>query len=310
MNRLTWPVLRAGAMAVAAAGGLMALASTGQTPSGFVPAALGGPLGVFDSSAAVNMTDVMAIGDGPADARELAALLKTTGPSPAATGPLQATLSAGTLPNISELTIVAPEASPSSAASDKQSLDLRPVLDNKGRVDCTRAVSCQTDPATNVTTVTFPDGVVAVVQKVNDLTLISYQTVGDVIGALLPQFDPVLPAAAAPAPAAAQPPQNPAPEAGGTAPAAPPVDPGPVAPAAPEIIPDITASKVRPNLTITTPPQDFTPAKPGGPSPGGVNTPGNVSDAWNTLTGGLQSAVGSVVDSIGKALGPGASTKP
>lgn len=67
-----------------------------------------------------------------------------------------------------------------SATSHDQSLSLKPVLDKQGRVDCSKAVSCKTDPATNITTVTYPDGVV-VVQQINDLTLVAYKAVGEVI---------------------------------------------------------------------------------------------------------------------------------
>jgi hypothetical protein len=263
------------------------------------------------------MNDVLAIGDGPAAARELAALLKATGPSAVATGPMHATLSQGTLPNTSEINVVAAGV-PDSAPAGKQSLDLRPVLDANGQIDCSRAVSCQTDPATNVTTVTFSDGVVAVVQKVNDLTLVAYKTVGDLFGALLPQGAPSLPAAAAPPPPAPTPVPTPLPDpvpevtAGPVgAPevlvkgALPAVDPGPVAPSAPAA-PEITAADIRPRLTITTPPQDFSPA-PGGPGP----IPGleKSSGALNTVADTVKGAIGSVVDAVGKAINPGASEK-
>ena len=147
MNRYVRPAARAGATAVAGATGLMVLASPGRTPSGFVPAGLGGPLGLFDSSAATAMNDVVTIGDGPTDAKELAALLETAGPitnSPSA--PLQATFAPGALPNTAELS-VAPAPGVASATSHDQSLSLKPVLDKQGRVDCSKAVSCKTDPA-------------------------------------------------------------------------------------------------------------------------------------------------------------------
>jgi len=66
--------LRAGATAVAVAAGFMVLASTAQTPDGFVHASFGGPLDVFGTTT----TDVFAIGDGAGDASELAALLNTS----------------------------------------------------------------------------------------------------------------------------------------------------------------------------------------------------------------------------------------
>ena len=36
-------------------------------------------------------------------------------------------------------------------------------------------MSCDFDPATNVTTVTYADGLVAIVQKINDLTVVAYK---------------------------------------------------------------------------------------------------------------------------------------
>ena len=181
MNRYVRPAARAGATAVAAATGLMVLASTGQTPSGFVPASFGGPLGLFDSSSAAAMADVVSIGDGPTDASELATLLKTAGPiTSSPSTPLQATFTPGAVPNTAELS-VEPSAGPASAVTNKQSLPLKAVLDGQGKVDCSKAVSCQTDPVTHVTTVTYPDGVVAIVQQLTDMTLVAYKTVGEAI---------------------------------------------------------------------------------------------------------------------------------
>ena len=316
MNRYVRPAARAGATAVAAATGLMVLASTGQTPSGFVPAGLGGPLGLFDSSAATAMNDVVTIGDGPTDAKELAALLEAAGPitnTPSA--PVQATFAPGALPNTAELSVTsAPGVA--SATSHDQSLSLKPVLDKQGRVDCSKAVSCKTDPATNITTVTYPDGVVAFVQQINDLTLVAYKAVGEVIqdglGALLPKGLGPLPAAAqapTPPPVVAAAPAKPDPVASPSLDARPetaPVVAGPVAPSAPSA-PDISASTVRPQLTISNPPLDFEPGRPGpddagtvGPKPGG--TLGAVKDAFGSV-------VDAVGGAIGKAIGPGAVTE-
>ena len=316
MNRYVRPATRAGATAVVAATGLMVLASTGQTPSGFVPAGFGGPLGLFDSSASTAMNDVVTIGDGPTDAKELAALLEAAGPitnTPSA--PVQATFAPGALPNTAELSVT-PAPGVESATAHDQSLSLKPVLDNQGRVDCSKAVSCKTDPATNITTVTYPDGVVAFVQQINDLTLVAYKAVGEVIqdglGALLPKGLGPLPAAAkppAPPPVVVAAPAKPDPVAAPTLDARPeaaPVVAGPVAPSAPAA-PDISASTIRPQLTISDPPSDFDPSRTGsdgggtvGPKPGGT-------------LGAVKDAVGSVVDAVagavGKAIGPGAVTE-
>lgn len=308
MDRRVGPAARAGAMAVACATGLMLLASTGQTPTGFVPAAFGGPLGLFDVPAAEGTGDVLSIGDGSVDANELASLLKTVGPSAAPAGPLQAS---GVGPSAADLALLPPPVEPASAPTSKQSMNLRPVLDNQGRVDCSKAVSCEVDPATNTTTVTFSDGVVAVVQKINDLTLVAYKTLGDVIGDLLPQGLPALPAAVVPTPVIAAAPAtapavDPTPKLAARPQAKEPsVTAGPVAPTAPAA-PDISASDIRPTLTISKPPQDFSPSTtPGGGSDGKIpTTTGGTLDA-------VKGAVGSVVDAVTdavKSLGPGAAT--
>ena len=314
MERRIKPLTRAGATAVVAATGLMMLASTGQTPSGFVPAALGGPLSPFDVPAD-GMSDVLSIGDGAVDANDLATLLKTTGPSAAPAGPLQAA-SPPTAANAAALALLPPAIEPASAPTAKQSLDLKPVLDGQGQVDCSKAVSCVVDPSTNTTTVTFADGVVAVVQKINDLTLVAYKTLGDVFEGILPQSLPALPAAVVPAPVISAGPATvpnlaPAPQlsarpdtqsANTNTKSEPTVETGPVAPSAPAA-PDLSASDVRPTLTISKPPVDFDAPTTGGGSGGGsAGTPGGALD-------NVKDAVGSVVDAVSdavKSLGPGA----
>jgi len=294
----------------------MVLASTGQTPSGFVPASFGGPLSLFDSSAVTAMNDVVTIGDGPSDVKELASLLETAGPitnSPLA--PTQVTVVPGAIPNSSAVTATTTPGVASAPIHD-QSLSLKPVLDNQGRVDCSKAISCKTDPETNITTVTYPDGVVAFVQQINDLTLVAYKAVGEVIqdglGMLLPKGLAPLPAAAKPtapppvvvaAPAKPDPIETPKIDA---RPDTSPVAAGPIAPSAPTA-PDISASTIRPQLTISNPPSDFDTDKPGTGGEGTV-----VTKPGGTL-GAVKDAVGSVVDAVtgavGKAIGPGAVTE-
>jgi hypothetical protein len=312
MERQLRPAARAGVTAVVAATGLMLLASTGQTPSGFVPAALGGPLGLFDAPGD-SMSGVLSIGDGTVDANDLADLLKSTGPSAVPAGPLQPA-AAPTAANVAELALLPPAIEPASAPTSKQSLDLKPVLDSKGQVDCSKAVSCEVDASTNTTTVTFSDGVVAVVQKINDLTLVAYKTLGDVFEGLVPVGVPALPAAVVPAPVISAGPATgansaPAPQLSArpdaTAPNTKtdsPVAAGPVAPSAPAA-PDLSASDIRPTLTISKPPLDFDAPKPGSGSGGSTsNTPVGPLDS-------MKDAVGSVVDAVTdavKSLGPGA----
>ena len=306
MDRHVTPKVRAGALTVAAATGLMMLASTGQTPSGFVPAAFGGPLGLFDGPALDGMSDVLAIGDGTVDANDLATLLKTAGPSTTPAGPMQA--AALTPAAAAELALLPPAAAPQSAPVAKESLDLKPVLDSRGQVDCSKAVSCVVDPATNTTTVTFSDGVVAVVQKINDLTLVAYKTLGDVLEGLLPDGIPALPAASVPAPViSAVAPEAPAPTISARPQTREPsVSAGPVAPSAPAAAPELSASDVRPTLTISKPPLDFDlPA--GGSKDDDANDPttGAVDAVKGAVKGAVDSVVGAVTDAV-KSLGPGA----
>jgi hypothetical protein len=163
MSRLTNHATRAGVSAVGVAVGLMVLASTAQTPDGFTQASFDGPLSIFGNSAPEHQGDLLAIGDGTGDARELAAILN--GPMPAANGssPLPGALAAGAGLNSAEISAAPTAEALAGAATSKQSLGLatKSVVDAQGRVDCTGSVSCLTDPATNITTVTYPDGIVA-----------------------------------------------------------------------------------------------------------------------------------------------------
>jgi len=252
MSRLTNQAARAGASAVGVAAGLMVLASTAQTPDGFTQASFDGPLSIFGNSAPEHLGDLLAIGDGTGDARELAAILN--GPMPSANGnsPLPGALAAGAGLNSAEVSAVPTAEALAGAATSKQSLGIAPksVVDAQGRVDCTGSVSCLTDPATNITTVTYPDGIVALVQKINDLTVVAYQSVANTlpseVKALLPTaIGPTTQQAAGPMPAAsvptAQTPSTPDPT----------FNPDPsVAPASPEI----SASTVRPRVVVTQSP--------------------------------------------------------
>lgn len=299
----------------------MLLASTGQTPHGFVQASFGGPLGVLSAPEPVNQ-DVVRIGDGgAADATELAALLQTAGREGAVpAAPFQVTYAPGAMPNTSGISALA-ATGPASAPVAKQSdaLTLKPVLNSEGRVDCTGAVSCVTDPVTNMTTVTFPDGVVAIVQQINNMTLVAYKTVTDTVAGaiqgLIPKFVQPKPAATVPAPkppAVPAAPAAPEPEIVAAPPVTvqvPDVDAGPLAPvkAAPKAPIDISASTIRPQLTITRAPEDFSATNPGGPTIG--NPEVAVTDAIDAVKGAVGSVVGAVTDAVGKALGPAAATE-
>ncbi len=307
--------LRAGAAAVGVSTALMVVASTAQTPDGFIHASLGGPLDIFGSSSG----DVLAIGDGTDDTSELAALLNTT-PGTVLGGTdssLRGDRGTGSAPGGPEPDLLsAPD--PAGRLSAKQSLEQisKPVVDEQGRVNCVGSVSCAFDPATKVTTVTYPDGVIAMVQKVNDLTVVAYKTAAEnlrdqVQSFFLPEVPAQVPmaAAAAPVPVPTAAPVLPPPAAETVAPA---VDPGPPAPEI--VVTDPTTARQGPRVNVTRPPMDFTPgrdADPRLPSVGNGSTPklpnlDTVKDAF----GSVADAVGEAVDKVGKAIGAGASEKP
>jgi hypothetical protein len=100
-------------------------------------------------------------------------------------------------------------------------------------------VSCKTDPKTHVTTVTYPDGAVALVQQINDMTVVAYKTLAETLQDGVESILPGVQFPGAPSNAAPQPATKPSVvEATATQTAAPTVDPGPA--------PDISASTVRP----------------------------------------------------------------
>lgn len=320
MNPRLMHVGRAGGTAVIAASALMALASTSQTPHGFVNANFGAPLSIFGIPTTSELQpDVLAIGDGSADAAELAELLQTAGSPTEASVAFQASegTSAPTAPQVVVLPAPADMGSPvPSATTSKQALNPVPVVDAGGRVDCSGSVSCKTDPKTNTTTVTYSDGTVALVQQVNDMTLIAYQkvkdTVQDVVEALLPGVSSPLPAAAIQAappsaaaaePSSAAPAQTPSAQAPVRA-----IDPGPPAPEV--TTPDISASTVRPRVTISTPPEDFSPGSADGSGKGPKPIPPGLQENFDRVADAVGSAVNKIGEAVSKALSPGASTKP
>ena len=313
MDRRIGHALRAGALAVGVSAGFMVLASTAQTPDGFIHASLGGPLDLFGSAP----SDVLAIGDGPNDAAELAALLRT--PANEITGSpdsrYRAAPEARTTANTPAFGAF-PATEPAGALTTKQSLDQisKPIIDAQGRVDCTGAVSCNFDPATKVTTVTYPDGVVALVQRVNDMTMVAYQTIAEnlrnQVKALLPPAPAPVPSpmAAVAAPTQTSVPTLPPPAAETAIPA---VNPGPQAPES--VLADPTRDRPGPRVNVTRPPMDFTPGRDGGlnlPNGGNGSAPklpnlDNVKDALSSVA----DAVSDAVDKVGKAIGAGAAGK-
>lgn len=308
--------LRAGAAAVGVSAGLLALATTAQTHDGFVHAGLGGPLDLFSSST----SDVLAIGDGPSDATELAALLQTPIKDVTRTpdSPYRVAFEAGTAPDTSALNVF-PAVEAPGALTTKQSLEQisKPIIDSQGRVDCSGSVRCDFDPATKVTTVTYPDGVIALVQKVNDMTVVAYQTVAESlrshVQAFLPSSQapvpPPMAAAAAPAPAPSAAPVLPPPAVETAAPA---VNPGPPAPE--PVVVDPSEARSGPRVNVTRPPMDFTPGRGGGTTPThGSDRPKPDLSGIDSVRKALDSvaeAVNDAVDKVGKAIGAGATEKP
>ena len=193
------------------------------------------------------------------------------------------------------------------------------MVDAQGKVDCTGAVSCLLDPKTNVTTVTYSDGTMAMVQRINGMTLVAYQNgTGKAQSQPKPLTTPTpLPLAAVPAKPGPSPLASVSiPAAPATASDAPAVDsvpvvnPGPAATDQPSsTIPDITASTARLRVTVSQPPQDYSPSRPS--APGAASTPGSSSSAVSGALDAVREAVDSVVGAVGKVVGkavnPGAS---
>lgn len=322
MDRRAKDGLRAGATAVGVAAGLMVLASTAQTPDGFVRASLGGPLAPFGIGNTTS--DVLSIGDGAGDPSELAALLKGSAPNTGGglpDSPYRAAYEAGATPGVTPPRVLletGPIDAPAPTAGSTPIPTPKSVVDSQGRVDCTGAVSCQTDPVTQVTTVTYPDGVVAIVQKVNDLTVVAYKTLTEYLPPSVQTLLPPVPTKAPPVVAAAPPPMAsvPSPQPETPAVLAPPTpdesvvpafDPGPPAP---DLLDPSDDSSPGPRVSVR-PPMDFSPDSgpddPGTPNGPNDNFPGldKVKDALDSVV----DKVGDAVGKVGKAVGPGASGK-
>jgi len=315
MSRLPNHVMRACASAVGVATGLMVLASTTQSPHGFIPSAFLAPLEALGGSTPADEADLLAIGAGSSDVGEIAAILNPQGLNPAmppglTDSPVQAAYEAG----IGVTTV--PAGDPALAApAYKQSLTLPrvPVVDAQGRVDCTGSVSCLTDPVTKVTTVTYPDGVVALVQQVNDMTVVAYKTLTEALpepfqALMPPPFTPTFqkPGSPAPLPAAAVPAvQVPAPQTSAPSSDAPPVESKP--PSSAEL-PEISASTVRPRVVVTKPPADLGSGQNGPASgPGLIKIPAVKPTSPFDV---VRDVIGSVVGTVTGKKAPSKTIRP
>ena len=320
MSRLPNHAMRSGVFAVGVAAGLMVLASTTQSPDGFVTSAFRGSLEALGGSAPAEEADLLSIGAGSSDIGEIAAIVNpgvvNPGVPPGLTDPsVQAAYDAGMglgAAPVGEAALAAP--------AYKQSLALPrvPVVDAQGRIDCTGSVSCLTDPVTKVTTVTYPDGVVALVQQVNDMTVVAYKTFTEALPAPLkallpPAFTPPSPAAGIPAPlpAASVPAvTTPAPQTDAPSIDAP--SPNATPPSAAEL-PEISASTVRPRVVVTKPPQDLGPRRNGtAPGPGTIKNPAIKIPAVKPTSpfDVVKDAIGSVVGAVTGNKAPSKTIRP
>lgn len=179
----------------------------------------GGPVGVYGSFLTKDEQDIVAVGS-PDDAAQLTSLLNSTG---ARTGgeaavpltPVTVASESYSTANSNVLNVFADPATMNDHLAQQNSpRESRPTINENGDVDCAGALTCSTDPATNSTTVTYPDGVVAVVQKVNDLTVVAYNAIRDMTLGTLERMRP-------PTDLQASAPKAPAPSVVGASPAAP-----------------------------------------------------------------------------------------
>lgn len=163
-----------------------------RDPSGGIVYAnkLGGPMGVYGSFLTKDDEPDLISAGGPEGAAQLTALLNSTTEHPKGdTAPLTPSAVASesySTANSHVLNVFADPATMNDHLSQQNSqAGSRPTIDDQGEVDCAGALICRTDPSTQATTVTYPDGVVAVVQKVNDLTVVAYNAIRDrTLGAL------------------------------------------------------------------------------------------------------------------------------
>ena len=175
VNRHLKDTLRASATVAGAAAGPMVLGYSVQSTDGFVHTDLTGPLGLFRTGRPGERDR------HPRD-RQRSQRCRRAGLAPEGRVPNTKagnTFAASSTPTISQLPrpLPAPVAA-GPVAQQAAPMETTPVVDGDGKVDCTGAVSCLLDPRTNITTVTYADGTMAMVQMING-TLVTYQNVND-----------------------------------------------------------------------------------------------------------------------------------
>lgn len=209
---------------------------------------LGGPVGLYGALQPDTDNAVLPIDNGADDTSTITEIMESTDPS-------------GNVFHINYEFDAHAQTQIINVFTDANALtnhDSKPSVDKSGGVDCTGTTSCKTDPRTQITTLTYPDGVVAIVERINNITLVAYKTLGSAVRGVLgparsaapaptaaPQSDPSVPSTPAP-------PTEPAPPTAST--------PTPAsAPAAP-------AASTGPRLNVVRPAPDFTPGRSSGPT--------------------------------------------
>ncbi|SBS75750.1 conserved exported hypothetical protein [uncultured Mycobacterium sp.] len=289
-SHMTRP-LRGGAAVLSLALSTMVLAAT--HPQAVSTPVVGLAAMVFDNTAANPVGDamvgifnykalqpdpdggVLSIGGGSDDAATLAELLDSTDPSNNAFH-INYEFDAGA--RVQVLTVFTDDNAPAKR-------DAKRPVDHAGGVDCTGAMICHTDPRTQTTTVTYPDGVVAVVERINDLAVVASEALG---AAVLGHLNP--------APNDASAPQSPPPASAPTAPA-----PAPAAAAdpTPDGPPAAPAASTGPRLNVVRPAPDFTPGRSGSSTP-----PGAKSDLSDTTDKFVNDVLSRVSDTVNRLLNP------
>jgi hypothetical protein len=276
--------LRGGAAVVSLALSTMVLAAT--HPQAVSTPVVGLAAMVFDNTAANPVGDamvgifnykalqtdpdsgVLSIGGGSDDAATLAELLDSTDPS---NNVFHINYEFDARAKVQVLTVF----------TDGNALakhDAKRPVDHAGGVDCTGAMICHTDPRTQTTTVTYPDGVVAVVERMNDLAVVASKALGAaVLGHLNPALNDT------PAPQSLPPASAPT----APAPAADPASGGP--PAAP-------AASIGPRLNVVRPAPDFTPGRSGSSTSSGAKS--DLSDTTDKFVSDVLSQVSDTVNRL------------
>lgn len=292
---------------------------------------LGGPVGVYGAFLTKDEPDFISVG-GPEGTAQLTSLLnssdnRASGDAAAPLTPANVASEFYSTPNSNVLNVFADPAAMNDHLSQQNSQrESRPTIDEHGDIDCAGALTCSTDPSTNSTTVTYPDGVVAVVQKVNNLTVVAYNAIRDMTLGTLERLRP-------PTGVEASAPTSPEPSDIGTSPpvpqdqpdaapdqalSPPTLDESEAAPSAgsaapgdnnsrPAVALDAPAVESRakrgPLLNVLRPARDFTPWRASRPT-AAVHGMTDLSAAVNGVSSAVNSALSDLADAVQNGLRP------